>query len=766
MAINTKPIWELPTYDGNMPSDNDIIPIIDVDGDAHDSNTWKPEDGYENAKTRKMTIGSVKEQMLNMTGRAIAQWGRTMMESLTGYSPDKVTPTPENTSGNSAVKETALAFLLNHIYTYLNDKDHKIVDLNGVYDWLLSAFTTNDFNFIDVWDQYFNTDEDGLLGQMRDAAAEGTLGLNNDVMHLLSPLLLSLFDSSLFRQVQGIDDDGNIIVSGYFYHKGVDPSTTATDTLDLTDFGAYIPNDIDPGRAPWSFARVGSAEFNPTLDKDNGSKKINKMSVKGGFLDIEVANQYTFLTSSFSGTRERKRYFLINDWEQNQGPLYAERIARVFRPSIEHHQVSVTEPQLTSVWFKLNTSESIPSISNTQVAFGTDASDPVPCDQFSKLSFEVLAYGKHGKPASARWVMSRLFTDGDPAGPNEKSMKMFKLQGFNDKYKLERFTKPGESTVYIRPDDVDSMSQMYALSHYAHEDQPAYLHEARYITNSWDYWWTDSDNVTQINSYSIADPTRVVDDFQSMVCFISNTDSYDKRYVLNVPGIIATVALAWADTYTQEQDAVYNLDRIEPSGTYPTIYYVKEGETAFPINQVYVDDGDPVPTVTGLALTTAAISFEDASVVNNTPFLKAVSWYGWDLANLPELLDPRVSYDWGVSAPGTNVVWSYNETTSVWSIEFKYVERAEFRLFPRVADQTTEDPIIRQAISDNIVMFDGEHYAVHPYIYTAGTSTTTLLDQTYWANWLKNMSTVEFGLWVIGGAISSIKNLLSGEEDK
>lgn len=795
MAINTKPIWELPTYEGNMPSDNDIIPIIDVDGDAHDSNTWKPEDGYENAKTRKMTIGSVKEQMLNMTGQAIAQWGKTMMESLTGYSPDKVTPTPETTSrdtenvtpstrstvrgdsesnvetptqGTSVVKETALAFLLNHLYTYLNDKDHKIIDLNGVYDWLLSAFNARDFSFSNVWDQYVNTDEDGLLGQMRDAAAEGVLGLNDDTMHLLSLPLALMFRDSLFKRMQDVDDNGNIIVSGYFYHRGVDPSTTATDTLDLTNSGAYISNDSNIAEpAPWKSARVGDADFDPTQENDNGSKKINKLSVKGGFLNISVPNPATSLTSPFNGIRERKRYFLINDWTQNQGPLYTERATRVFRPSVENNQVSVTDSQLTSVCFNLNTSESIPSTSNTQVAF--DTSDPVSCNQFPKLCFEVLEDGTREEPANARWDAVPLFTNDSEPSPGLKSIEMFKLHGFNDKYKLERFTKEGEATKYIRPDDVDSMSQMYALNGYTHEeDQPVYLHEARYVTDSWDYYWgADSDTVTQINSYTAVDPTQVVADFQSMVCFINNTDSTDKRYVPNVQDIIDTVTSAWAATYTRELDVIYHFDRIEQGSPYPTIFYAKDGEDAFSIDQVYIAAGGPIPTVAGLALTPVAISFEDESVANNTPFLKAVSWYGWDFANLPELLN-QGSGAWtnsSVSAPGTNVVWSYDETVDTWSLELKYIEQADFKLFPRVADQTTEDPMIRQAISDNIVMFDGEHYAVYPYIYTAGTPTTTLLDQTYWADELKNMSTVEFGAWVIAGAINSIKNFFFANEN-
>lgn len=144
--MKTKKIWELEDYKGYMPSEHDLIPAIDVNGDA-DSNTdfdWDPKapGAYDNAVTRKLTFGQIKEQMTLMSAKALCNVLGTTLETLTGYKPEpEPTPQPEPEQTGSDTGATAeseeegpvippngLAYILNHAYSWL---DCNLIDLTG-----------------------------------------------------------------------------------------------------------------------------------------------------------------------------------------------------------------------------------------------------------------------------------------------------------------------------------------------------------------------------------------------------------------------------------------------------------------------------------------------------------------------------------------------------------------------------------------------------------------------------------------------------------
>ena len=164
MTVKAKKIWELKDYEGDFPSEDDIIPVIDVNGDADRSSDW---DGkFDKAVTRQLNFGKVKEQMTLMTAKAICRVVGTGLESFTGYTPEpepapEPNPEPEETGdeeitpkramrgGEAAAGETpdaeadeqdeqqepkpenGMAYILNHFYEYVN---HHILDLDKGYE--------------------------------------------------------------------------------------------------------------------------------------------------------------------------------------------------------------------------------------------------------------------------------------------------------------------------------------------------------------------------------------------------------------------------------------------------------------------------------------------------------------------------------------------------------------------------------------------------------------------------------------------------------
>lgn len=119
--MQTKKIWELDDYHGNMPSEHDLIPAIDVNGDAEENSNWTKDD-YSKAVTRKLNFGQVKTQMMQMAAKWITELGRTTTESLTGW--DSATQSPKEQG-----EIPDLAVIIKSIYGWINNN---AVDIDGL----------------------------------------------------------------------------------------------------------------------------------------------------------------------------------------------------------------------------------------------------------------------------------------------------------------------------------------------------------------------------------------------------------------------------------------------------------------------------------------------------------------------------------------------------------------------------------------------------------------------------------------------------------
>lgn len=119
--MQTKKIWELDDYHGNMPSEHDLIPAIDVNGDAEENSNWTEGD-YSKAVTRKLNFGQVKTQMMQMAAKWITELGRTTAESLTGW--DSATQSPKEQG-----EIPDLAVIIKSIYGWINNN---AVDIDGL----------------------------------------------------------------------------------------------------------------------------------------------------------------------------------------------------------------------------------------------------------------------------------------------------------------------------------------------------------------------------------------------------------------------------------------------------------------------------------------------------------------------------------------------------------------------------------------------------------------------------------------------------------
>lgn len=115
MTVKAKKIWELDDYHGKMPSENDLIPAIDVNGDADPATDYNfdPEnpEAYDKAVTRKLNFGQIKTQMMQMAAKWISLLGKSSADSLLGYDSETGTATGEG----------ELAELINDLIKWLED---------------------------------------------------------------------------------------------------------------------------------------------------------------------------------------------------------------------------------------------------------------------------------------------------------------------------------------------------------------------------------------------------------------------------------------------------------------------------------------------------------------------------------------------------------------------------------------------------------------------------------------------------------------------
>lgn len=120
MVMKSKKIWELEDYKGEFPSEEDILPVIDVNGDADQTSDW---DGkFDKAVTRQLSVGKVKTQMMQMAAKWITELGRTTAESLTGW--DSATQSPKEQG-----EIPDLAVIIKSIYGWINNN---AVDIDGL----------------------------------------------------------------------------------------------------------------------------------------------------------------------------------------------------------------------------------------------------------------------------------------------------------------------------------------------------------------------------------------------------------------------------------------------------------------------------------------------------------------------------------------------------------------------------------------------------------------------------------------------------------
>lgn len=303
--MKTKKIWELEDYKGYMPSEHDLIPAIDVNGDA-DSTTdfdWDPKapGAYDNAVTRKLTFGQIKEQMTLMSAKALCNVLGTTLETLTGYKQEPE-PTPQSEpeqtgseTGAAAESEedgpvippNGLAYIINHAYSWL---DRNLIDLTGYLEEYIaicirdaengirtrSASSPALFNSLRMT-KYVNVHWfDTILSTLSDAI----LGLDNGAFSWLETLIAGV----ILPKVGLPDDYIKIGTDGRYHCPG--PVFKSIDAEQQFDNKECLPMY---GRSVWEYsgsASEGSWSRYVYEEQDNvpaGYKNISVVEWDGFF---------------------------------------------------------------------------------------------------------------------------------------------------------------------------------------------------------------------------------------------------------------------------------------------------------------------------------------------------------------------------------------------------------------------------------------------------------------------------------------------------
>lgn len=206
--IETVTIDQLPPYQGNLNSDEgDFLPIVDLNGD----------DNKSGPATRRLTVGELKKQMMQMNGDYISEFVRTFVESVSGYRPGPETaPAPKDVSEN-------LAEMINRAYTYIKNN---VVDLDVVIDSFTSKFTKStreggDQQEIPQW--VYTAVNDKMVEAIAKALGKSVTELKSDKLY---SCISQLGIGYLTKIDWGRYDEETNTISGYWYAEKDDKGQT------------------------------------------------------------------------------------------------------------------------------------------------------------------------------------------------------------------------------------------------------------------------------------------------------------------------------------------------------------------------------------------------------------------------------------------------------------------------------------------------------------------------------------------------------------
>ena len=204
--IETVTIDQLPPYQGNLNADEgDFLPIVDLNGDNDASGP----------ATRRLTVGELKKQMMQMNGDYISEFVRTFVESVSGYRPGPETaPAPKDVSEN-------LAEMINRAYTYIKNN---VVDLDLVIDELVSSTSKNTRDGGGVPQWIYTAVNDKMVEAIAKALGKSVTELKSDKLY---SCLSKAGTNYLVNELGwGEYDEETNTISGYWYAEKDDKGQT------------------------------------------------------------------------------------------------------------------------------------------------------------------------------------------------------------------------------------------------------------------------------------------------------------------------------------------------------------------------------------------------------------------------------------------------------------------------------------------------------------------------------------------------------------
>ena len=790
MTIKAKPIWELDDYQGSMPNNQDIMAIIDVDGDVNSMDEI-PQEELDPHKfcTRKISVGEIKKQMNYMSGKAASLVFRTLFESITGFksNPDEyVVSDPKE--GEPAIP-TDLAVMLNNALNYLADPKNKILNLDNVYRKIINNIAAGEDPISGITPQkdLLYIEEGGFFSAMRDAMAKGMVTLDSEALRWILLLNDFLFVNLRYRTTSIDQNTGIITVSNrYFYNYGAsadDVPDGQVGSMDLTNADVYdcttppVSSDTPESSVlsetaaatrsaeavttpalvtGWTKNIVGTEGFIPVID-GNSSRKINKIKWNG------LVGTFDLWQSGWDSDNPRlpfwpSRSYLVEDYNKAQGTLFTSLMARPFRSTVNKTHVTLSGIDLKTLSYNNLWPADI------KFCFGPDVT--VTGADMAVLSFSAKWVGEigHQHLEAAGWERASVLpTDGTTNWKEAFKLNLYSpIANDNTLYKYTKTDGTAVTIKWVREDDYSTLGEGI-LQHqgFTCSETKYFWGSAEKTEDAWTFnFRRDAETSASVTAYVTlpeAAQITLLDGYRSVAVYRKGETTDDLRCV--VWDARESVQTAWetegyqpvmaAEGSSEMAKFDYYSIEITAGSTSATATYRTEASEA-PVQSaetkyIYTDSTTSTDPYNVIELQETAVAFVNPTVFDQA--YDAITWTGWDL------LPVGKAYDLSWTCLDLEA-GSYVATISFDQEVDLYVVRA--------GEETTDDPNVLQADRDGMLIRNaGDPLIIKPYIWKVGASVTSrALDQTYFADNLGDMTVWEFVNWVLGGFIGWIKKLL------
>lgn len=772
MTIKAKPIWELEDYQGNMPNNQDIMPIIDVDGDATNEDSPEKVTDFSHAVTRKMTVSEIKDWMTYMTGKAAGRVFRTLFESITGYKSNPNEYTVK--TGEDETVPTELATMLNLAYNYL--MNNHIADFDKMYTDIAQG------NFGDKdWDDYVYTDsETSFFSKCQAAAAQGILDLGTETdPGMFKWLNLLLYFAGFLGNKDDLrlsfDAQGNATVSSrnpqlpcYFYGIGTDP-----DTVGVVDFGVKgeeypkrnfhhvahydpskdddTPSDTEPTRAPvvtytygWTGGSVGEIFFQPG-DTSDGSVPVDKL------------NQVRWTGDMLNPTKfgDQIRYF--RNPTDDYVDTYKTYMVKTFRNNTITDERNVALSGISLPY-------SGPLFPNViKLAFG--AYESITADSYYTTFYAPLTGTREEVDPSREcgWTefSKRIMPDEELQSIRMNIPSSDATSRLAD---LAKFVNGSNDVKWLPVTIVNQLAEaslnLTCLNGYTREqeggmDTSYQCTEIKKVEGSGDWKFlfakNSTDTAAEISTFcDFSNPTMSSRAF--VLAKFTKTEAEDRWVDYNQ---VSTVAEAWASeeyapemyggeakryefqTVTQMAAPGMQFEYMPQDGSMSTVSF--EAASVF-----YTNATTTVGLAAEITPVDAAPDFTPESKdMLNRKTACILSWKGWD----PYFSTTFLGRDFVKG----NLTWTHNETTGRWGATFHYASQAE-------AYFTTSGAVdvFEKAKADHLILCnEGATFEITPYIYGKNKN-SLVLSRESWSDYIKSLTVHDFA----EGIISTIRKFL------